>query len=240
MLTIFLSATEESQDTYSLVDSILRKMEEDGSIFVYRFPGSNDGFQLTHFPKMIMMALDKSNVVVAILDQVGINNQWVNQEVGYAMANGKQVLAIAEDRNELKGFVNKNATTIIETSEISEQLMDQINRFGEQYEEAIFESIIDGKISDIGKLIDYEDSQLKRISEYNAEISALDSIEKLLKIVRDQKEEVGYYPIRNLDRFLAVINNIEELRFTGGFKRIMGEFESDIENLREARKRKYS
>jgi hypothetical protein len=52
--------------------------------------------------------LKDSNIIIPIITSTSMNNQWVNQEIGYANAIGKQIVPIVEEGilMQLKGFIH--------------------------------------------------------------------------------------------------------------------------------------
>jgi hypothetical protein len=51
--------------------------------------------------------LDNSDVVVAVLTEESVSNPWVNQEVGYAIANGIPVVPLFEDESQRGGYLDR-------------------------------------------------------------------------------------------------------------------------------------
>jgi hypothetical protein len=56
-------------------------------------------------PKKIAEAIDRSDVVLALLTSDGARSQWVHQEIGYAIKAGKLVIPVIEEGVEVKGFL---------------------------------------------------------------------------------------------------------------------------------------
>jgi len=56
----------------------------------------------------VISGIDESNCIVPILTSNSINNQWVNQEIGYSKAKGRMIFPIAEKSiiKNLKGFIH--------------------------------------------------------------------------------------------------------------------------------------
>jgi len=54
----------------------------------------------------IIFGLDQSRVVLALLTSNSINNEWVNQEIGYARAKQIFIIPVVEDGVAKKGFLD--------------------------------------------------------------------------------------------------------------------------------------
>lgn len=51
--------------------------------------------------------LDNSDVLVAVLTESSVSNAWVNQEIGYATANGVPIVPLYEDESQRGGYVDR-------------------------------------------------------------------------------------------------------------------------------------
>lgn len=51
--------------------------------------------------------LDNSDVLVAVLTESSAGNAWVNQEIGYATANGVPIVPLYEDELQRAGYVDR-------------------------------------------------------------------------------------------------------------------------------------
>jgi hypothetical protein len=62
--------------------------------------------------EMVKKSMDESNFLIVILSDKSINEQWVNQEIGYAMSREKmEVLPVVQNSviKELKGFIHRQS-----------------------------------------------------------------------------------------------------------------------------------
>lgn len=71
-----------------------------------------------NFKKRILDFLDITNFMVVFLTQRGVESQWVNQEIGYAMAvkrkrQNLQVIPISLSNVKLRGLITKDSEDIL-------------------------------------------------------------------------------------------------------------------------------
>lgn len=243
MLTVFFSASKKSRYRYPLIFSKLKEMERNEKIILNHFPGFNYIKEQNYFPKAIMQAITQSDIVVALLDKEGRKNQWINQEVGYAMAKEIDILALAESRKELMGFVNMYTKNVIEGNKFSlpKDMEKWLLNLAEEKEEAMYHKILENKLKEIIKIIEWEEYQLQ-IEEVSGEPkNVLDSLKNnILKLQTNYEDGFykGFYSTAALNTIITEdLPRIAKANFKRNFKKHFENLNDDIKRLLYARKK---
>lgn len=113
---IFIAYSGEDEQIASYVYNCLSKIVQFQPYKSENFPDFG-----TNFKERIKKEIRDSNYMVVLLTEKSINSQWVNQEVGYAIAiqeryGGKPyIIPISNSdlANRLKGFITKDSVDIL-------------------------------------------------------------------------------------------------------------------------------
>ncbi len=240
MIKVFYSATEKSGELYLSVHSKLAEMSKSQKIELIHFPGFNYIEVQNHFPKAIKYAIEESDVVITLMDEFGRTNQWVNQEVGYAVAHDKEVVILAEDRSQIKGFVNQYTQNIFtgDKKGMPQEIQEWLDEFMRKNEELVYQKIIFDKIMDFHKMVDHEKYKTKHIQYSNEAIHAIDDLEDSIKnIYRDvtNTQFITYFILKETETRLDKI--IKE-NCTTNLRNFCVQLRGDIINAIQARDRK--
>lgn len=95
------------------------------------------------FPEQIKECIDNCDLFCCLLTEYGGKSEWVNQEIGYAVAKEKDIMAITDNINMVKGMLHKNNKTFFIRIEDSTDLNDEIIS---KTEKALTEFIENNKI----------------------------------------------------------------------------------------------
>jgi TIR domain len=103
MTDVFISA--ETHSDFALAAWVKEKLES-----TYLFKAHlivNDNHPNAELVSLIKRTITKSKYFIPLLSEVSINNQWVNQEIGYAVAANKKICPIVQKEiiMDLRGFL---------------------------------------------------------------------------------------------------------------------------------------
>jgi len=102
-MKVFISYSDLDRRKMKSLKAALEKRSVDCVVVVDQLaPG-------TPLSQKVTSAIDSATHILPILTKRSISNQWVNQEIGYARAKGKDFIPIIESDvlDELKGFIHK-------------------------------------------------------------------------------------------------------------------------------------
>ena len=240
-MKVFFSATKESKDHYLQIYQKLEAMDAYGKIKLTHFPGFNYIHEQNYFPKAIMMAIEDSDIVIALMDKEGRKNQWINQEVGYAMAKDIHVLALAESRKELKGFVNMYTKTIVEGNEITlpEGMERWLVEFEKEIAEDVYTTLIKASILELKRRIDWETYQFKYYNPPDNQKVALHNLMGEIKRLEQFYDISGFFQTEMLDTINKAIIQIKKVGFSTTFCEYCNEFCAPLEGLIHSRRNRY-
>jgi len=106
-INIFISYSSENQNKLEALLRIFKKKENLTPIVV-----ADQRLSLQTLSEKVINCFSKSDYFISILTKESINNQWVNQELGYATAieDRIKIVPIVEKgiMDDLKGFINRN------------------------------------------------------------------------------------------------------------------------------------
>jgi hypothetical protein len=138
MKNIFISYSDTDKKRMRQLENVIAK----NSDFKAEIIGDKRSV-LTDLTKKVKSGIFESDYIVPILTRHSMNTQWVNQEIGYAVAQNKIIKPIVEKSviEKLKGFIHKNvdlpyhfeevkgspSKTAIKFRKACELLMDDLN-----------------------------------------------------------------------------------------------------------------
>jgi hypothetical protein len=96
---IFLSHSEQDEELIEKIDKSLTSINFDVYVEEYE---RNFG---TDVVESVCEAIDSSNYFMVILTDKSIISQWVNQEIGYAYANEKNIIPVYVGKIKLRGMI---------------------------------------------------------------------------------------------------------------------------------------
>lgn len=208
---IFLS--HPNDDDSKRVINILEKMTPNVELFV--FPTLNSAFE-KDFIEQILLAIDDVDVFIALLNKNGRIRQWVNQEVGIAVAKKKDIIILAEkrtiDKPILKGFINEKNKTIvpIDKDDLEDKLIKWFENYREKNKMKILQRIL---IEDLKKLHRITDAHYPTLPEKN------DVQKKVKRSMKHLNERIrgtihryklnDYIKIEDLNQVEKYIGNIQ-------------------------------
>ena len=101
---IFISYSNEDKNKLVSLSKALKKSEKKFEPIIVA-DRKNPGKPLTDKVKEGIL---ETPFFIPILTRSSITNQWVNQEIGFAVANGRKIMPIVERSilNQLKGFIH--------------------------------------------------------------------------------------------------------------------------------------
>jgi hypothetical protein len=189
-----------------------------------------------------MNTIDKCDILVALFDKIGRENQWVNQEVGYAMARNIQILGLVDHKEKLKGLVNKETHTVIEGKDkpLPDKLEKILMDFWKEHEEEIYQRIIKEEILKIRKIIELEESKLQKDHSEDPKYKMLDGLKQLIYGLQKDYDEPsfyqGFYRMKRLVEIKERIDKIvERSDFPEIFKTHLSDFAVNLQALIDAR-----
>jgi len=102
--TIFISYSDFDKDKVKLISKYLRNDKDLSPLII-----AANREPLKPLVKKVSDGINKSEFFVPILTSNSITTQWINQEIGFAMAMNKQIIPIVENSiiQTLKGFIHK-------------------------------------------------------------------------------------------------------------------------------------
>jgi hypothetical protein len=102
-MNIFISYSNEDKAKLNCIVKKLKKDKTLNPIVV-----ANTRLPLKELTDKVANNLQKSEILLPILTDNSIKNQWVNQEIGYAIAAKKKIIPIVQKSimKDLKGFIN--------------------------------------------------------------------------------------------------------------------------------------
>jgi hypothetical protein len=98
-MTIFLSYCKEDSDFAHRVFWILHRMKLDPYAYLM-YPEAGE-----IIPELTLSWISKSKYAIPFLTKNGVQSQWVNQEIGAALALKKYIIPVVEIGVESEGFV---------------------------------------------------------------------------------------------------------------------------------------
>jgi len=103
MIKIFISYSNSDKSKSKILEKIIAKSPELKPIAV-----ANDRKASKLLTEKVANGIKDCQYFIPILTLNSIENQWVNQEIGFAEALGKKVIAIVEEKivGQLKGFIH--------------------------------------------------------------------------------------------------------------------------------------
>lgn len=104
MKIVFISHSKEDANKVKALKKAIGKYESEFKTIVIidqKIPGQ-------YFTEKVTNGLDKCDIICPIITKKSFNNQWVNQEIGYAFAKKKSIIPIVSNSvlEKLKGFIN--------------------------------------------------------------------------------------------------------------------------------------
>ena len=127
---------------------------------IIKFPDDNvSGW----FPEQIKESIDNCDLFFCLITEYGGKSEWVNQEIGYAVAKEKDIVAVTDNVNIVKGMLHKNNKTFFMHKEDSTDHNDEIIN---KTEKALTEFIEHNKIKLYRKYIS------SKLYEFNLEVDA--------------------------------------------------------------------
>jgi hypothetical protein len=126
------------------VKEILKKVPIKKELYI--FP-NYDKLELD-FVDAIQQTIEEVDLFIVVLNKEGRSKQWVNQEVGVAVAKEKDIVVLAEkeaiDNNKLEGFINeKNRTVIaIDKDDSEEKLIQWLKKYTEEHERIFLQRVL--------------------------------------------------------------------------------------------------
>jgi len=103
-IKVFISYSNQDRDKAERLYKLLIKLEDKfESIIIDRIPTPD-----TSLSEKVQTGITNSSFLIPVLTKRSINNQWVNQEIGFAIAKSKIIIPLVEYSiiNKLKGFVH--------------------------------------------------------------------------------------------------------------------------------------
>lgn len=125
---IFISYSEKDRSRMRSLERIIEKAQHFAPLII---ADRRDAF--ISLSDKVQNGIFESNYIVPILTQNSIDSQWVNQEIGFAIALNKEIIPIVErdTLDRLKGFVHKNIDLPYIFSEIVENRKRTRSKFRE-------------------------------------------------------------------------------------------------------------
>lgn len=86
-------------------------------------------------------SIETCDIIIPIITKESLNNQWINQEIGYAKAKSKRIIPIIEKSiiNSLKGFINKELDLSYNYESIRNNLKKERQNFRKCYKNLILD-----------------------------------------------------------------------------------------------------
>lgn len=112
---IFLSHSEQDEDLIQKIANSLKSI--DYEVYVEEYE-RNFG---TDVVDSVCKAIESSNFFMVILTDKSINSQWVNQEIGYAYANEKDIIPVYVGKIDIKGMI-----TTVKGIKVKEYYIDDV------------------------------------------------------------------------------------------------------------------
>jgi hypothetical protein len=194
---VFLS--HPSDKDKERVETILKKMSP--HIELNMFPTTD--YELD-FTEAIRRSIEDADVLFVILNEKGRSNQWVNQEVGIAVARDISIVVLAEENAKkehlLRGFVNEKNRTIIyiDKDDLEDKLQLWLGAYQEKHGSEILQRLILEDFKIIRRVCDAQKMKYieshKDIKGYFVNLEA--NIDQLFELVRN----LGFIPIFILDK----------------------------------------
>lgn len=102
---IFISYSDQDRSRMRSLERIIKKSRHFTPIII-----ADRREVLTALTDKVKFGIFESDYIIPILTETSIGSQWVNQEIGYAVAMNKEIVPIIEQSiiNQLKGFIHKN------------------------------------------------------------------------------------------------------------------------------------
>ena len=207
-LRIFIAHSNQDKIAKEVI-ATFKKLSRDSvqKIEVITFPSVRARHK--YFPDLIKDAIGDVDIFVGVLSQAGRRNQWVNQEVGFAVAKNKDMLLIAESKdgaNKISGFVNINVHDVLSTeSDLEQELKDWLEKFIGDKQVEIIEKEFTLLLINMRRIID-ADILLAQESRSSNYISYLEGIERNAKILLDGQRENGFINLGQLHNLKDQIN----------------------------------
>jgi hypothetical protein len=104
MKKIFISYSDLDRNKMNALKRAIEKVDSELKAVVI----ADEKKPLRTLAEKVEEGIRQSNILVPILTSNSINNQWVNQEIGFAKAHGIEIIPIIDDKvlKKLKGFVH--------------------------------------------------------------------------------------------------------------------------------------
>lgn len=207
-IKVFLS--HPSDDDTDKVKVILEKMSP--QIELNMFPSTN---YESDFTDAIRGSIEDVDVLVAILNKNGRRNQWVNQEVGIAVANDIDIVVFAEEnarkKHLLKGFVNEKNWTIVNID--SDDLEDKLHKWLKVYQTKhgiiILQRLIIDGLKKLKRILDVNKTEYKSNSDPGGKVKNFThNLESHIKFVFEKVREDEFIRINNLNYIKENITNL--------------------------------
>jgi hypothetical protein len=148
-IKIFIS--HPSVEDAEKVKEILKKVPVKKELYI--FP-NYDKLELD-FVDAIQQTIEEVDLFIVILNEEGRQKQWVNQEVGVAVAKDKDIVVLAEqeaiDEKKLEGFINEKNRTIIaiDKDDSEEKLIQWLEKYKKEHEMIFLQRVL---LMDLKKL----------------------------------------------------------------------------------------
>ncbi len=126
---VFLSHSEKDKDLVQRISELLTRLHVRPWIYEYFYVGGSNRFE------RIKTNIEDSPYFLALLTADGLSSQWVNQEIGYAVGIGKDVIPILEvdpssgERLKSRGFVELNDPILLNPQSPSNAMKQLVYTF---------------------------------------------------------------------------------------------------------------
>ena len=178
---------------------------------IIKFPDENvSGW----FPEQIKECIDNCDLFCCLLTEYGGKSEWVNQEIGYAVAKEKDIMAITDNINMVKGMLHKNNKTFFIRKEDSTDLKDEIvnktekalTEFIENNKMKLYLKYISNKLYEFKLEVDATQYHWKQIDNNKLERKCIE-INKSISHLEANFTFFSYYSLSSLDELNELIKN---------------------------------
>ncbi len=100
---VFISYANKDKNKVDILENLLK-----GNLFFNAVVIANSRQPQKSLAEKVKKGIQKSEYIIPILTENSINTQWINQEIGYAEAKDKKIIAIIQKDivKKLKGFIH--------------------------------------------------------------------------------------------------------------------------------------
>lgn len=142
-IKLFISYSDMDKNKLKSLEKIIKKNPPLVAIII-----ANDRQPSKHLTEKVITGIKESHYFIPIMTKNSIHAQWLNQEIGYAVSQGKTIIPIVNKKimNKLRGFIHKQLDLPYQFEGKANNKLSEATKFYEEGKKVISDILIENKI----------------------------------------------------------------------------------------------